>query len=495
MPDRPDSHRPHRQLEAGHDAFPDREEEFVAFCDLHPVVLLEDFGEGIFAHEVFGGLDDRGPQPEVVAQPHCLAADESGDVEELHPRPELRYQLGAASVDGGSSSRERGHHQPCADMHPPPHRVHLATDGCAHPCVHLEDASGVVEARDHVVDAPLLRVVHPCHHLVAGGMEILEGLSAKPEPRICDWYTHGVDWRKILARDHLGEVPAEGAERAGKVVHLGEVVALVEHDLKLVFHPRESLGQAFQRLPGRARFVRVEEKQDHVRVFREPPRHRHEVVPPVEGVSHLMHPLCHPRPSSCGLGESFRRRESLPCRHRGAVDHAGRVDQDHVAHCQVLPHLELNVRDEGISEVAESHESQIRIAHQRRPVLVRVLDARSDEREGVVGGRDARLLHGRTHQVVDERRLPGGVVAQQEHHRSRRDDFALREGPHHALVDWEEDGLVALVSFLLERLDHRAPRRRPPAHPRSGRDRRGVDTGRRMRASLGRHRDSGGKYG
>ena len=36
----------------------------------------------------------------------------------------------------------------------------------------------------------------------------------------------------------LGEVPAEGAERARKVVHLREVVTLVEHDL--IHHVRFS---------------------------------------------------------------------------------------------------------------------------------------------------------------------------------------------------------------------------------------------------------------
>jgi len=87
--------------------------------------------------------------------------------------------------------------------------------------------------------------------------------------------------------------------------------------------------------------------------------------------------------------------------------------------------LELHVGYQHVAEVAQRHEAEVGVPYEGGPVLVRVLEAGRDEREGVVRRRDAALLHLAPDEVVDEGGLPGRVVSEEQHHRPRGDYLAL----------------------------------------------------------------------
>ena len=60
---------------------------------------------------------------------------------------------------------------------------------------------------------------------------------------VFDGHAHGVDAGQILARDDLGQVPAERAVGSREVVDALEAVRLVENDVQFVVGPRQSVGQ------------------------------------------------------------------------------------------------------------------------------------------------------------------------------------------------------------------------------------------------------------
>jgi len=66
------------------------------------------------------------------------------------------------------------------------------------------------------------------------------------------------------------------------------------------------------------------------------------------------------------------------------------------------------------SKLSQPLESDVRISHQRWPVLIDVIRTGRDDRKAVVGGRHASGLDGSSQHVVDERGFSGRVVADKE---------------------------------------------------------------------------------
>lgn len=90
---------------------------------------------------------------------------------------------------------------------------------------------------------------------------------------------------------------------------------LIQHDVQLVVHARQRVGQDRQRLARGPRLIRIKEEQDDVRPLGEPPHHAFEVV-----AAARIRPPSPPR--RVGVGEVIVVDRGAG---HGAVDHAGAV--------------------------------------------------------------------------------------------------------------------------------------------------------------------------
>mmetsp|Transcript_50372 Transcript_50372/g.109184 ORF Transcript_50372/g.109184 Transcript_50372/m.109184 type:complete len:221 (-) Transcript_50372:257-919(-) len=186
---------------------------------------------------------------------------------------------------------------------------------------------------------------------------------------------HGVDARQVLARDHLGQVPAERAVCAREVVDVSERVDLVHDDVELVIESRERLRQTVQRLARRPRLCGVEKEEDDVRAPCEPLGRSQEVIAPL----------------------ASRRRHCLL-----RIDHPGRVDDLQPFGVHARTYLEPKVVHEVGAETLERSKPLAPIADERRAITVDVSHAGLDHSETVIRWGDARVLHAPANGVVNE---------------------------------------------------------------------------------------------
>lgn len=70
--------------------------------------------------------------------------------------------------------------------------------------------------------------------------------------------------------------------------------------------------------------------------------------------------------------------------------------------------------DQRGTELTQPLEPDVRIAHQRRSVLIDIFGTRCDDREAIVRGRHAGRLDRSTHDVIDEGGFAGGMIADEE---------------------------------------------------------------------------------
>mmetsp|Transcript_16397 Transcript_16397/g.46941 ORF Transcript_16397/g.46941 Transcript_16397/m.46941 type:complete len:290 (+) Transcript_16397:709-1578(+) len=231
---------------------------------------------------------------------------------------------------------------------------------------------------------------------------------------------HRVDLRNVLARNHLGQGPTKGAIGAGEVDRAVELVHLVQHDDELVVQARQGSGEDVQGLACGAGPVGVEQQQDQVSPLGEPTDHLDEVVAAAAG--HVL-----------GL-------------HRH-VDHARRVhDLQSVGHVGVRRQQQLlppEVAPEGLAEALQLLEGPVLGATEQGGAVLDLVSLRVplQDREAVVGRRNAGLLHLEAEQVVDERRLPGRMVADDDNHRreGEREQVVLKGPPWQSRIDRPHD--------------------------------------------------------
>ena len=214
----------------------------------------------------------------------------------------------------------------------------------------------------------------------------LEGLErdAGGEPRAGGGRVGRVDGRQVLRAQDAREVPAQRAVGARVVLHRVEGVGLVQEDAELELDAVEAGGEHVHRLARRAGLLRVEEEEHEVGELGEGADGGGEVV---------------------GAGGGALRR----------VDHAGGVDEVDALEEFAVADLDGEVLEEVGPEGAERLELGGELAEGGGAVELVLVLAVDEDRERVVGRRDAGVLHGRVaEQVVHDGGLAGGVVAEED---------------------------------------------------------------------------------
>jgi hypothetical protein len=209
-------------------------------------------------------------------------------------------------------------------------------------------------------------------------------------------------------------------------VQAAELVHLVHDDEQLVIDAAQALVEHLQRLAGGARLVRIEEHQHHVGALGKPLHHAREV----EAATAFL--LC-------------------------LVDHARAVNENDIAQQFDRPALHAQVLNQVVAEVLEARVGQLRVVDQPRAVAIIPRVAIGNDRKAVVRGCETGFLRLFAKQVVDERRLARGVIAEHQHNRrtgnltgglAARESEALRDGVDRIAVE-PLHGLGDLVQKLL----------------------------------------------
>lgn len=255
---------------------------------------------------------------------------------------------------------------------------------------------------------------------------------------------------------------------------------LVQHDVELVVHAGERLGEDGEGLAGGAGLVGVEEEQNHVGTLGEPLAHALKVVAP--GSTHIRFTCCmsitrHDHLESRQIVRDKPVHVSPPgpddgalclvARVDGAVDHAWAVYHHEVPRGQLPPDLELRVVDQIGPEVAQTrepacpddaesvvcnailghtrlplHSPHVWVTDQGRAVLVNIRWPRCNDCKAIVGRSHASGLDLTTHDVVDEGRLARGMVAQQEDKGQQGGFIAvLLQRPSKPIINWLQEAL------------------------------------------------------
>mmetsp|Transcript_118366 Transcript_118366/g.166352 ORF Transcript_118366/g.166352 Transcript_118366/m.166352 type:complete len:290 (+) Transcript_118366:440-1309(+) len=192
---------------------------------------------------------------------------------------------------------------------------------------------------------------------------------------------HGVDLRNVLARNHLGQCPAERSIGARKVHAAVKLVHLVEDDDKLVVQPSHGSRQHIQRLTRCTGPVRIKEQQDQICTFRKPAHDFQEVVASTTGHALGLH------------------------RH---VDHSGSIhDLQPIRHDVVLREHQLppaEVAPEGLAKALKLLERPVLWAAEQRGAVFHLVACWVPLQDGkaVVCRCDTCLLHARAKESIDE---------------------------------------------------------------------------------------------
>mmetsp|Transcript_28506 Transcript_28506/g.74194 ORF Transcript_28506/g.74194 Transcript_28506/m.74194 type:complete len:393 (+) Transcript_28506:406-1584(+) len=319
---------------------------------------------------------------------------------------------------------ERSAHQPRQDQAPGGLGLDRPQDHGSHG--HL--AQGLLQCRDDIVEVPLFRTAHLGDDFLAALREVFErqlvvGAGLRIEARV----VRGVDLREVLPTDDLGECPTQSAVGTRKVDAIVQLVHLIEHNQELVVQSRERFRQHLQGLSCGAWLVGVEEEEDQIGALGPPAHHVHEVVAsPSHGV----------------------RGEFVPvdgARHR-QVDHSWRIhDLQPERHGSLIWQrlaLPAEVTGERLSKALQLSERPVlRTTEDGGPVLSGVRLPSFEHREAIVCRGDTGLLRADAQQAVDECRLSGGVVTDDENHRNEGEgvQVVLEGATRQSLVDGHDD--------------------------------------------------------
>mmetsp|Transcript_132984 Transcript_132984/g.425345 ORF Transcript_132984/g.425345 Transcript_132984/m.425345 type:complete len:393 (+) Transcript_132984:442-1620(+) len=319
---------------------------------------------------------------------------------------------------------ERSAHQPRQDQAPGGLGLDRPQDHGSHG--HL--AQGLLQCRDDIVEVPLFRAAHLGDDFLAALREVVERqLVVGAGPRIEARVVRGVDLREVLPTDDLGERPTQSAIGTCKVHAVVQLVHLIEHNQELVVQSRERFRQHLQGLSGGTWLVGVEEEEDQIGTLRPPAHDVHEVVAsPSSGVA-----------AEVVAVDGARQRQ---------VDHSWRIHDlqtewhDSII-CQQLP-LPAEVAGERLPKALQFSERPVpRTTEDRGPILGGVRLPSFEHREAIVCRGDTGLLRADAQQPVDECRLSGGVVTDDEHHRNEGEgvQVVLEGATRQSLVDGHND--------------------------------------------------------